>query len=229
MISPKSIALLTLASVLLYLGFKPSVAHAITLGFGGEPKVGKGQFSSLPGVTTIDFDSGVSNNGLASYSASNGSPSIVSGSQFLLYTSPESDSSSYLLVSPSGNGTNTPAFTTISLANPSDYFGMYWGSPDPHNVISFYKSGNLIQSFTGSGVLGGSQYANFFAEPGQTFDEIRLVSTKPAFESDNHSYRFVNQASPAEIPEPSNLAVFLIATSAVLHYRYHLRMTNQEP
>ena len=44
-------------------------ADAIMLTFGGTPVAGQGEFSNVPGVTTVDFESGAPTSGLAIYSA----------------------------------------------------------------------------------------------------------------------------------------------------------------
>ena len=54
-------------------------ADAIMLTFGGTPVAGQGQFSNVPGVTTVDFESGAPTSGLAIYSAPGPGPAVVSG------------------------------------------------------------------------------------------------------------------------------------------------------
>jgi len=54
-------------------------ADAIMLTFGGTPVSGQGEFSNVPGVTTIDFESGAPTSGLAIYSAPISSPAVVTG------------------------------------------------------------------------------------------------------------------------------------------------------
>ena len=54
-------------------------ADAIMLTFGGTPVSGQGEFSNVPGVTTIDFESGAPTSGFAIYSAPGPDPAVVTG------------------------------------------------------------------------------------------------------------------------------------------------------
>ena len=53
-------------------------ADSIMLTFGGTPVAGQGQFSNVPGVTTVDFESGAPTSGFAVYSAPGPGPAAVS-------------------------------------------------------------------------------------------------------------------------------------------------------
>ena len=53
-------------------------ASAITLSIGGIAVPGQGQFSSIPGVTTIDFESGAPTSGSVVYSTPSSSLALVS-------------------------------------------------------------------------------------------------------------------------------------------------------
>lgn len=149
-------------------------------------------------ATTIDFASGAPTTGFATYDGGE----VVTGSVPNLYAKPHGlpDDTHYLTV-----GKDQTA--TISFANPLKYFGLYFGSADTYNTISFLKDNQLVSSFTGAQILppgNGNQvsdttnrYVNFFAEAGESFDTVALGSTEYAFESDNHAYKAV--------PEPSSV------------------------
>jgi len=92
---------------------------------------------------------------------------------------------------------------TITFAGAATYFGLYLGSPDSYNKITFnYMNGNVAECEGGclsNGVTGGSQtwaaYVEFdFATP---VSSIELSSTQAALESDNHAFHVV--------PEPASL------------------------
>jgi len=179
-------------------------ADAIMLTFGGTPVAGQGQFSSVPGVTTIDFESGAPSSGFAIYSAPGSGPAVVSGN-----TASSSiwldDNSRYLAVSVLGDARGTTP-VTIAFANPLDYFGLYWGTPSSNNTISFFNGDTLLQSFSGDAVIGGvtpnaAVYANFFAEPGESFNKVVLSDSSVAFETDNHAYKV---AASESVPEPAS-------------------------
>lgn len=188
-------------------------AEAIMLTFGGTPVPGQGQFSNVPGVTTIDFESGAPTSGLAVYSAPGPGPAVVSGNTATSIISLDgntADNTRYLAVSILGDARGTNP-VTIAFANPLDYFGLYWGTPSPNNTISFFNGNTLLQSFSGDALYSivpstSAAYANFFAEPGETFNKVVLSESSIAFESDNHAYKF---ADSTPVPEPaSSLSVF---------------------
>lgn len=190
---------------------KPS--NAITFTIGGKTVPGQGQFSSLPGVTTIDFESGVPTYGSIVYSDPGLGPTVVSGNLANHYAQPGDDFTKYLTVAPLGNTLgNNPV--TINSNEQLDYFGMYWGSIDSYNSIAFYQGNKLLASFTGIGISGGiphHSYINFFAEENESFDRIILSSSLPAFETDNHAYKLASEPEPTtSVPEPTSAIGLLI-------------------
>jgi hypothetical protein len=107
---------------------------------------------------------------------------------------------------PSSNGS-----ATFGLGAQADYFGLYWGSIDSYNSITFLLGGNAIASYSGANLVGqfangnqvnysSNRYINFFFS-GETFDTVRLTSNGFAFESDNHAFR------AASVPEPGSVAL----------------------
>jgi hypothetical protein len=198
-------------------------ADAIMLTFGGTPVAGQGQFSSVPGVTTIDFESGAPTSGLAVYSAPGPGPAVVSGDAINSAVSLDDntdDTTRYLVVSILGDARGTSP-VTIAFANPLDYFGLYWGTPSANNTISFFNGDTLLQSFTGDALYSsvtsrGAVYTNFFAELGESFNKVVLSDSSILipFESDNHAYK-VSGSTP--VPEPaSSLSVFAGVVAGVL-------------
>jgi len=199
-------------------------ADAIMLTFGGTPVAGQGQFSSVPGVTTIDFESGAPTSGLAVYSAPGPGPAVVSVNTFGISLIAGDDNSRYLAVSIFGDARgNTPV--TIAFANPLDYFGLYWGTPSANNTISFFNGDTLLQSFTGDVpanlvTTSGAVYANFFAEAGESFNKVVLSDSSVAFESDNHAYKVASEP----VPEPlTSLTAFASVVTGVLMKRQQQR------
>ena len=49
---------------------------------------------------------------------------------------------------PNPAGGNTGSFTA-ELGGLYNYFGLFWGSVDAYNTLSFYKGADLVASFTG--------------------------------------------------------------------------------
>ena len=179
----------------------PSASFATTITFGGTSVTGQGIVSSVAGVTTVDFNSGALP---ANYSGG----SVVSGSVSNVYLSPTDDTSFYTTT---GTGS-----TVINLAStPATYFGLYWGSIDAYNTITF--SGTTgTESYTGTQIaaLDGltpdgntSIYVNFAEAKGASWNKITLSSTQNAFETDNHAFITAT-------PEPST--ALLLGTGGLL-------------
>jgi len=103
---------------------------------------------------------------------------------------------------------------------------LYWGTPSGNNSIGFFNGDTLLQSFTGDAIVSSvttsaGVYANFFAEPGESFNKVVLSDSSIAFESDNHAYK-VSASTP--VPEPaSSLSVFAGVVAGVLLKRKQQR------
>jgi len=154
--------------------------------------------STVSGVTKVTFDDANACNGYASCS----NLSVVQGDASGVYAAPYLDTTKYSTVS----GGQTSIF---NLGAAADYFGLYWGSIDGYNTISFYLGATLVESFSGAPVVGllqdggqtswaSSRYINFnFVNA--TFDKVLLISGSNAFETDNHAFR------KTSVPEPATL------------------------
>jgi T5SS/PEP-CTERM-associated repeat protein len=118
----------------------------------------------------------------------------------------------YMSVNSSSNAASNP--TTLTLAKPQQYFGLWWSAGGPNNVLSFYSGSKLLETFKTDDVVNfinkqanknayygnpnngkskGKPYAflNFYADPSNpnlTFDRI-VFSNLPGggFEQDNHT------------------------------------------
>ena len=158
--------------------------------------------TEVAGATVIDF-----NDGTCGYASCSGQYQIVLGSVSGQYAQPAGTSTRYLTVpNPSSNGSATFGFGTQA-----DYFGLYWGSIDSYNSISFLSGGNVIATYSGTNLVGqfangdqvnysSNRYINFWFS-GETFDSVRLISNGFAFESDNQAFR------AASVPEPGSMAL----------------------
>lgn len=101
-----------------------------------------------------------------------------------------------------------------------NYLGLYYGSIDTYNDLTFYNaSGAVITTVTGGSLISqfkgtsGNQtadssniYVNLFFDPSEQFTSFSFSTTQPAFEMDNLAVGF-NVASNA-VPEPGSLALF---------------------
>src|SRR5262249_19517613 len=60
----------------------------------------------------------------------------------------------YMSVNTSFNVGSNP--TTLTLATPQRYFGLWWSAGDPNNVLSFYSGSILLETFKTSDVVNFS-------------------------------------------------------------------------
>ena len=145
---------------------------------------------------------------------------------------------------PSGTNQSAPPFGItseyLSIPNPNqngsatmlldetyNFFGLFWGSVDDYNSITFYNGdvsddNNIVASISGDQIddllADGNQvswtsnrFVNFFFTDGDVFDRYVLTSNGYAFESDNHSYGNVS----VSVSEPATLTLFGLGLAAL--------------
>jgi fibronectin-binding autotransporter adhesin len=154
-------------------------------------------FDSLPhgspstnGLGFGDFISatlGATFSGSAHAGVVNGSSASVSAAPFV--GPGVADTTNYLSIGTGGK-------ETITFAHEQNAFGLYWGSVDSFNKISFYHGATLVASYTGADVTPlfptgnqGSFSSNGYVEFAglASFDKVVLTSGSNAFEVDNIS------------------------------------------
>ena len=129
---------------------------------------------------------------------------VEQGSSPFAYMAPTGDTTPYLALG------SSKAFATITedvkFAGTATKFGLYWGSADTYNTLTFLLNGVSVGSFNGSvvgtanksGNTNMSGYVNFTG----AYNEITLKTTQPNFEVDN--------LAVGGIPEPSTWAMMLL-------------------
>lgn len=171
-------------------------AHAAAISFSDPGATA----TSVSGMTTVDFNDGTH----GAYTGASGDYGFVSGSEEGYYAEPQDIDSPFLAV-PRDHFTGSVQFDLGSSAN---YFGLYWGSIDDYNSISFYEDGSLVGSFSGDDVAGQAnghqssyetnRYVNFdFGS--LSFDQVELHSDGWAFESDNHAFGVTSVPEPGAV------------------------------
>ena len=175
-----------------------------------------GLTTQVDGATTYDFNTGAKP---AGYTGDGWIlPSSVSG----MAAAPAGDSTAFLSVAfPHAAGTE---LFTAAPGQSYNYFGLYWGSIDDYNWLTFYNGSSVLGTFTGSDVIktgtqlgdqtaaGSNRYVNFFLND-QSFDRIEFGTSNFAFESDNHAVGRV------PVPEPGMFTLVLGALGAMFLMR----------
>jgi len=219
---------------------------ALTITFGGTSIPGKGEFSTVPGATTIDFESGAPTSGMAIYSLPSPRTGVVDDFDVSVPRSDvvswndgkvtdslwDDNDSKYLRI---GAIHHHYEPVVIEFAQLQDYFGLFWELGSATHIgrygeVSFYRDETLIQEFDSSHEVAraaGLQevwfprdtYVNFLAATDELFNKVVLDATWWAqFESDNHAYR---AAALTPVPEPAS--VFGVLTLGALGVGSRLR------
>jgi hypothetical protein len=143
-----------------------------------------------------------------------------------VYAAPAGDSTHFAYGPNQGSGSSSAEvnfnyaglLSTLGSNASLNYFGLYYGSIDTFNDVTFYNAqGGVIQTVTGTdlitrfnGVSGDQSanssniYVNLFFSPEEQFTSFSFTTTAPAFEVDNLvvGYQVVNP-----VPEPASLAL----------------------
>jgi hypothetical protein len=128
------------------------------------------------------------------------------------YATPYGDETNYMAVL----GGGSESMTYSSLMNS---FGLYWGSADTYNSLTFYNGATLVATITGADVappLTANGGQTDFASNGYVwitalpqFDRVVAASSSNSFEFDNVVAGGATQFSAA-VPEPSTWAMLLV-------------------
>ena len=174
-----------------------------------------GQHTTVAGAAVVDFEGGILPLGYS------GAGSVLDASVPGMSAAPAGDDTHYYSVAyPQVSGVG---MYQAASGDYYDYFGLYWGSMDAYNTLSFYSNDSLIETITGADVIaagtalgdqtatGSNRYVNFFFSQG--FDRIDFGTTNFAFETDNHAFARVN------VPEPATLGLFGIGMLAAAFVR----------
>jgi hypothetical protein len=186
-----------------------STANATIINY-QNTTVGNEFYSPYAGVTTETFN-GVSLGSLPTTPwtwAGNAAVALgTSGTAAAPYGVSANDATKYITVPT--NSSSGSVLVSMPAGTTYNYLGLWWGSVDTYNTISFLRNGSEVASFTGSQAINpsaanGNQFApstnlyvNFLDLP--QFDSFRMTSTSYAFEADNIAVGNV------AVPEPATL------------------------
>jgi PEP-CTERM motif len=137
-----------------------------------------------------------------------------------LYATPYGDTTNYMAVL--GGGSEQIAYSSLKSS-----FGLYWGSVDTYNSLSFYSGDTLVATITGADVdppMNANGGQTDYASNGYVwitalpqFDRVVAASGSNSFEFDNVAAG-VEAGFPtasAAVPEPSTWAMLLIGFSGL--------------
>jgi hypothetical protein len=172
------------------------------------PPAGYGSVETFDNLTPEDYEStapfGSFSDEIAAFSGSGVVMNNGGKDSLGLYATPFGDKTNYMAVL----GCGSEAITYSSLMN---IFGLYWGSVDSYNSLTFYNGDTLVATITGADVAppmtanGGQMdyasngYVLISALP--QFDRVVALSSSNSFEFDN---------VVAGVPEPSTWAMLLL-------------------
>jgi fibronectin-binding autotransporter adhesin len=130
-----------------------------------------------------------------------------------LYATPLGDTTNYMAVL--GNGSEEIAYSSLKNA-----FGLYWGSVDTYNLLTFFNGSTAVATITGSDVQppmlangGQTDYAaNGYVVIGALpfFDSVVVSSSANSFEFDNVLAGVGTTQFTAGVPEASTWAMLLV-------------------
>jgi hypothetical protein len=131
---------------------------------------------------------------------------IITGTMSGSAAPARTDKTPYLAI-PSPASASTSGYITINVSSENNYLGLYWGSIDIFNSISFYQNGVETLTLFGNDIVAGANgdqislrsntYVNIYGlDP---FDSFTLKSTYRAFELDNLA------VGTTPVPEPGTI------------------------
>lgn len=215
-----------------------SAAQAVQISYGFATAAdGSGKTSTLAGnqnvyVETFDRADGsggltMSPDQLQVTTISGGGFGFAKGDLQNVYAAPAGNSTNFAYGPAQGSGAEgtevkfdyAGLLSTLGTNASLNYFGLYYGSIDDFNDVSFYNAaGALIQTITGlelitrfGGVSGDQNsdntnlYVNLFFSPEEEFSSFNFKTTTPAFEVDNLVVGY--QVTSVDVPEPASLAL----------------------
>jgi len=194
---------------------------AFTVTAGGSILAGEGLTTSVTGTTVEDFDPDLS---LPSgYTGG----AVVIGSSSGNWASPPDDGSNYYTVGASG-GQSSPG--TLTLGSLNQYFGFYGGSPDTYNSIELWLDDTQLDVISGGELATAATvnpngdktvgvYWNIWADDiSEYFNKVVFVSTRNAFETDNHAHL-------AAVPIPAAVWLFGCGLIGLISLSKHKKST----
>jgi hypothetical protein len=146
-----------------------------------------------------------------------------------LYATPFGDMTNYMAVLGGGS-------EEIAYAGTKTSFGLYWGSVDTYNSLTFYSGDTLVATITGADVDppisangGQTDYTSnaYVLITGLQFDHVFASSSSNSFEFDNVVAGGTSglPSSVAAVPEPSTWAMLMLGFTGLGYAAFRRRKT----
>ncbi|MGN8158873.1 PEP-CTERM sorting domain-containing protein [Salinisphaera sp. SWV1] len=187
-------------------------AHAAYLGYGSQLDADGVPTSRVAAATRIDFNDA---SNLCDPASCDSTAIYANDGSFRQSYRPTGDNTVFASVSPSYSPASPAA--KLDLQSSNNYFGLYWGSLNAGDTITFRYNDTSVASFNGTAIAGAtddSLYVNFFDLP--TFNAVEFRNNNNFSNSDlgdylnwsNFAFDNVAYGNVADVPEPGSLAMF---------------------
>jgi hypothetical protein len=130
----------------------------------------------------------------------------------------------------------TPQTATLTISNPANYIGLYWGSIDSYNSMTITDSHGshtidsthfpILNPANGDRGLNGSAYVNIF-DYGDAITSVSFTSGQKAFEFDNLTVAQLRGSFTGGVPEPSTWAMLILGFCGVGFIAYRRKQPSQ--
>lgn len=166
-----------------------------------------GMMTTYTGVTTLTFDPGTSVPSQLTGGV------VVNGTSQNQFAAPHGDTSNFFAV---GGPPSYIGSATFKPGTTENYLGLYWGSIDAYNTITFSLGGSTVGSFTGAAFppsngnqtsSGTNEFVDFVFSTGG-YDQVTFSTTTANLEFDNLAFGTVTPIiSGTPVPEPASIAL----------------------